>query len=65
MWSEIITPPSGRYPLVTPLAKVIMSGVTSQRSIPNHVPRRPKPQITESTTSSTSLRAQIAATPSM
>ena len=34
-----------------------MSGSTPQRSIPNHVPRRPKAQITASTTSSAPVRS--------
>jgi hypothetical protein len=64
--SDTTTPPSGRYPLVTPLANVIMSGRTSsQRSIPNQVPRRPKPQITLSMTSRMPCSAHRSATPSM
>ena len=51
---------------MTPLANVIMSGRTSgQRSIPNHVPSRPKPQMTESITSRMPCSAHRSATPSM
>ncbi len=46
------TPPSGRYPLVTPLANVIMSGRRPKRSTPNHVPSRPNAAITQSATNS-------------
>ena len=63
--SEIMTPPSGRYPLVTPFANTIIDGLTFQRSIPNHVPRRPNAQITASTTSSAPVRSHSSATPSM
>ena len=51
-----------RVALVTPLAKVLMSGTTSKRSMPNHSPSRPKAQITASETSSTPWRSQISRT---
>jgi len=38
-----ITPPMGITPLVTILAKVIMSGVTPKRCAPKGCPSRPKP----------------------
>jgi hypothetical protein len=43
-----ITPPSGCTPLVTCLAKVMMSGVTPKASAPVQVPQRPKPVMTSS-----------------
>src|SRR5262249_26263729 len=56
-----MTPPSGWYPLVTALANTSRSGVTFERWMPKAFPRRPKPVMTSSTTSSTSWRAQHAA----
>ena len=49
MASLMTTPPSGTYPELTPLAKAIRSGVTSQWSTANHSPQRPNPAITSST----------------
>ena len=46
--SEMTTPPSGTYPELTPLAKVIRSGLTPQWSTANHSPHRPKPAMTSS-----------------
>ena len=43
-----MTPPSGTYPDVTPLAKVIMSGSMSYRWLPHQCPVRPNPVITSS-----------------
>ena len=62
IFSFTTTPPIGRYPLVTPLAKLVMSGTTSKRSMPNHSPRRPNAQITASETSNTPCLSQISRT---
>ena len=43
-----MTPDSGTAPLVTPLAKQIMSGTTPYRSAAKAWPRRPKAVITSS-----------------
>ncbi len=63
MAAEMATPPSGRYPLVTPLAKQIRSGVTSQCSEANHVPVRPKPTMISSRTKTMPKRSHSARTP--
>src|SRR3989440_1927052 len=48
MRGEMITPPRGTYPELTPFAKVIRSGTIRQLSTANHDPVRPKPVITSS-----------------
>ena len=53
------TPPNGRYPEVTPLAKAIRSGLISYVVLPNHSPKRPKPVMTSSATKRISLSSQI------
>ena len=57
--------PTGNAPLVIPFASTTMSGRIGQRSMPNQVPSRPKPQITQSAMKSTPWRVQISATASM
>ena len=47
-WGLTITPDRGRYPDVTPFAKVKRSGCTPKVWAPNQLPVRPKPQITSS-----------------
>ncbi len=48
MRCEITTPPSGTYPLLTPFAKQMRSGTTSNAFTANHSPQRPKPAMTSS-----------------
>ena len=57
------TPPRGACPAVTPLAKVIMSGTTPNRSDANQWPTRPKPVMTSSATSRMPCRSQISRSP--
>ncbi len=57
--SDAMNADSGTYALVTALAMVMMSGCTPQCSSANQRPVRPKPVITSSAMSSTSLRSQI------
>jgi hypothetical protein len=54
-----ITPPSGCAPLVTCLAKVMMSGVTPKASAPVMAPQRPKAVMTSSKISRMPCRVQI------
>ncbi len=59
MSSLTITPPTGKYPEVTPLAKGIKSGLKLKCPDPNHSPVLPKPQITSSATKRIFLSLQI------
>ena len=45
---DAITPPNGKYPLVTPLANETRSASTPQWPSANHLPVRPNPVITSS-----------------
>ena len=60
--SRTATPPSGTYADVTPLAKVMMSGVTPNRCAANAAPVRPNPVITSSKTSRMPWRSQSSRT---
>ena len=62
MASLTIIPPRGKYALVTPLAKVKMSGRTPQCVSPNHSPVRPNPVMISSAIRSTSCRSRISRT---
>ena len=55
----VSTAPIGTTPLVSPLAQVIMSGITPYRSAANGVPDRPNPVITSSKISRIPCLVQI------
>ena len=63
MGSEISTPPTGTYPLLTPLAKVMRSGTTPWSSNANQRPVRPNPAITSSRMSTMPNSSASARTP--
>ncbi len=54
-----MTPPMGTVPLLTPLAKVIMSGITPKCCAAKFAPMRPKPVITSSKISRMPCLVQI------
>ena len=56
---DAITPPSGRYALVTPFANVTMSGATPQCPSANIRPVRPNPVMISSAMNSTLCLSQI------
>ncbi|MNR06939.1 hypothetical protein D3C85_1230390 [compost metagenome] len=59
MWFCTSTAPMGMAPLVSPLAQVIRSGMTSNSWAAKAEPRRPKPVITSSKISRMPCLVQI------
>ena len=59
---RMITPLSGQYPALAALPKTIMSGTTSQCSMANAFPVRPKPVMISSAMKSTPYLSQVSRT---